>query len=222
MNRQKGDGPLMVAIVTGGHTFDVPAFRDLWRDLPGVDAYVQSMEDWADDVAKVRDQYDVTVFYGMPIATPTGQEPWPARRNREALEALGATTQGILVLHHAIVAYPEWSLWGEIVGVKDRRTTVAFNETMHVRIADPAHAITASVAPFDIIDETYANLNPDASCHALLTTDHPKSMPVIAWTRAYREARVFCLQLGHDGQAWRNDGFRTVLRRGIEWCAGRA
>jgi type 1 glutamine amidotransferase len=55
----------------------------------------------------------------------------------------------------------------------------------------------------------------------LLTTDHPKSMKTLGWVRQHRNARVFCLQSGHDGVTWASPEFRTVLERGIRWCAGR-
>lgn len=55
----------------------------------------------------------------------------------------------------------------------------------------------------------------------LLSTDHPKSMKTLAWARQYKKARVFCLESGHDNQAWANPHFREILRRGILWCAGR-
>ena len=35
--------------------------------------------------------------------------------------------------------------------------------------------------------------------HILLTTDHPRSMRTLAWTRTFRHSRVFCLQPG-DGE----------------------
>jgi type 1 glutamine amidotransferase len=56
--------------------------------------------------------------------------------------------------------------------------------------------------------------------HILLTTDHSPSMHNIAWTRHYRNARVFCYQSGHDNRVYANPGFRAVLGRGIQWCAG--
>jgi type 1 glutamine amidotransferase len=59
-----------------------------------------------------------------------------------------------------------------------------------------------------------------ASSRVLLTVDHPKSARTLAWTRTYRDARVFAFQLGHDNQAWVNESFREVLGRGIGWAAG--
>ena len=40
-------GSLRVAVVTGGHAFDVPNFHRLFRQLPGIDAYPQHLEHFA-------------------------------------------------------------------------------------------------------------------------------------------------------------------------------
>jgi type 1 glutamine amidotransferase len=70
-------------------------------------------------------------------------------------------------------------------------------------------------------DETYTMPEPASDCEVLLTTDHPKSMKTIAWTRQHRHARVFCFQSGHDNLAWECAGFRQTLARGIFWAAGK-
>ena len=44
-----------------------------------------------------------------------------------------------------------------------------------------------------------------------------QSIPTLGWTRRWGEARVFCLQLGHDNDAWKVPQFREVLRRGLLW-----
>ncbi len=71
-----------------------------------------------------------------------------------------------------------------------------------------------------MVDEAYAMEAIAGDSEILLTADHPLSMKAIAWTREYGRARVFCYQSGHDGQAYRNPSFRTVLARGIRWTAG--
>jgi type 1 glutamine amidotransferase len=72
-----------------------------------------------------------------------------------------------------------------------------------------------------MVDETYAMADAGTGSEILLTMDHPRSMKTIAWTRPYRNSRVFCFQCGHDNQAWENPNFREVLARGIRWTAGR-
>jgi type 1 glutamine amidotransferase len=126
------------------------------------------------------------------------------------------------VLHHAVVAYPQWPLWGEISGVPQRSKVGGMVEqTVHVEIADPTHPITKGLGPFDIIDEIYITADAGEGNHVLLTTDHPQSMKTIAWTRLHNASRVFCYQSGHDDVAFSNPYFRNVLARGIQWCARR-
>jgi len=39
----------------------------------------------------------------------------------------------------------------------------------------------------------------------------------IAWTRTFRESRVFCLQSGHDSEAFADANFRRILANAIQW-----
>ena len=53
-------------------------------------------------------------------------------------------------------------------------------------------------------------------------TDHPKmAMVAMAWTHPFKNARVLCLQPGHNNDSYADPNFRTVLSRGIQWAAGR-
>ena len=207
---------ISAAVITGGHAFDVPGFHALFRSLPGVDSYIQHMENFASDVGKVRDRYDVLVFYNMPREDPEG-------RVKGALEALGTTGQGVLLLHHGILSHREWPFWDELVGITDRMADFEFQHGVRLRVdvADAEHPITQGLEPWDMVDETYLMNEPGEGCQVLLTVDHPKSMSAIAWTRSFRDCRVFCLQSGHDNETYVDPSFRTVLSRGIQWCARR-
>lgn len=39
--------PITVAVITGGHSYDVMSFQRLFRSLDGVEAYIQHMDDFA-------------------------------------------------------------------------------------------------------------------------------------------------------------------------------
>lgn len=209
-----------VAVVTGGHPFDVPGFHALFRSLPGADCYIQHLEDYVSDAGKVREAYDVVLFYTMPRGVP----PEPGRgyegRIGRALERLGKTEQGIFLLHHAILTYADWPFWSEMVGIADREIS-SYHHGMDLRIevADRDHPITRGLDAWEMVDETYVMDEPDGS--VLLTADHPQSMKTIGWARTFGRARVFCFQSGHDNQTWVNPNFREVVARGIRWCAGR-
>ena len=215
--------PLQVAVITGGHLFDVPNFHRLFRALDGIEAYIQPMADFAASPEKVRDSYDVLLFYIMLMEDPAeAKAPRPANQVRAVLERLGATEQGLVIMHHALLAYPKSALWSEVVGIADRRFTFDHDQTLQVRVADADHPITRGLPQsWEMIDETYNMASAGEGSSILLTVDHPKSMKTIAWTRQYKKARVFCTESGHDNQTWVNPNFKQVLRRGILWSARR-
>ena len=217
-------GKTTTAVITGGHAFDVPGFHDLFRSLPEVDAYIQPMEDFVADTGRVREQYDVLVFYNMHRDVPPDGATGYEGRLRNALEGLRDTGQGILVLHHAILAYIGWPLWADLVGIGDRTlTSFHHGANLGIQVADADHPITRGLESWEIVDETYVMNDPESpdGNRILLTVDHPQSMCHIGWTRSFGRSRIFCYELGHDDGAYTNPGFQTVLSRGIEWCAGR-
>jgi hypothetical protein len=213
---------LKVAVITTGHGYDVPNFHRLFRSLEGLDCYVQSLEDLLGS-GKARAEYDVLCFFHMPPGEPAPKGRGWQGRVRSAMESIGKMDQGIVVLHHGILAWLDWPFWGELVGMSDRTfDDFHHDETMRIDIADGDHPITVGLEAWDIVDETYEMSEPDAADNRmLLTVDHPQSMKAVAWTRTHGKARVFCYQLGHDNIAWENEGFRTVLAQGIRWSAGR-
>lgn len=211
--------PIRIAVVTGGHSYDVPSFHKFFRSISDADIMIQHMDDFASSPQEVREDYAAVVFYTMLMETPTDEGiPWYAGKPRQALEHLGQTEQGIFVLHHALLSYPEWPIWNEIVGIHDRRFGFDIGESIHVQVVDPNHPITRGLSSWTMIDETYKMADAEADSQILLTVDHPKSMRTLGWARRYRKSRVFCLQSGHDPRTWENEHFREVIRRGILWC----
>ncbi|MCB0061303.1 MAG: ThuA domain-containing protein [Caldilineaceae bacterium] len=209
---------LTVAVITGGHSYDVINFHKLFREIPGIDAYIQHIDDFATSPDAVRDSYDVLLFYIMMREGPTDELPGYRGKPKQALEHLGETEQGIVILHHGLLAYPEWPHWNELVGITDRTLHgYAHDETMTIRVTDPHHPITKDLPDWTLVDETYNMADAGPDNEILLTVDHPNSMRTVAWTRQYQRSHVFCCQLGHDNQAWENVQFRTVLTRGIHW-----
>jgi uncharacterized protein len=215
---------LKVAVVTGGHSYDVPNFHRLFRAIvSGLDVYVQNMDDFASSPVETRDAYDVVLFYIMLMDGPKDEGlGWYQGKPKSALEHLGETRQGIVVLHHALLAYPQWQPWSDIAGINERKFGYYMAQTVTTQIANAQHPITAGLGGWTMVDETYtmADTDPAAGNDILLTYDHPQSSRTIAWARAYRQSRVFCYQAGHDNVTWADMNFQQVLKRGILW-AGR-
>jgi len=212
-----------VAVITGGHPFDVQPFHHLFEQLPGIKAYIQHTDEFTSSPQEVRDGYDALVFYGMLKDTPTNEAPWYARKPLAALERLGQTHQGIVVLHHALLAYPDWPVWDEIAGVQARiMRSYHPGESLGVQVAAPEHPICQGVSDFEMVDETYMmDVKPDAveGNQVVLTTQHPRSIRSLGWARTYQNARVFCFASGHGEATYANPGFQRVLANGILFVA---
>jgi hypothetical protein len=212
---------IRLAVVTGGHPFDVVGFHELLHQVcqRGVAPYLQHLDDLACASAETLTSYDAVLFYFFPLTGPVDEgQPWHAGRPRAAIEHLIAHGTGLIVLHHALLAFPGWDLWDQVVGC-DRRAEFSFHpeRTVRVTVADGAHPITAGTAAWSMTDETYRMGAPEGT--PLLQVDHPDSMPVVAWTRRCGASRVVCLQPGHDAQAWNEPGFQRVLTNSIAWAA---
>lgn len=204
--------PIKVVVLTGGHGYDEPNFQKLFQSLEGVQATIQTMDQFVAAPVAVRDSYDAVLFYHMLMPTPQGP-------TKEALEHLGSTEQGLLVLHHALLAYPQWSVWTDIMGIANRKFGYHHDQKLHVNVVQDQHPITKGLKSWDMIDETYTMADAGEGSEILLNTDHPKSMKTLGWARQYQKSRVFCLESGHDNQTWVDPNFREVLRRGLLWCA---
>jgi hypothetical protein len=214
------EGKIKTAVITGGHSFEVLSFHKLFRGLFTVDAYIQHLEDFASSPQTMRDGYDVLCFYFFPQGEPTDEaQPWWAGKPKAALERIGKTKQGVVVLHHALLAYRDWPFWNDLVGIENREFDYYHDQRINVHFTPVEHPITEGLSAWTLTDETYDMADAGQGSEILMTTDHSKSMATIAWTRAIGQARVFCNELGHDHQAWEHPTFRTVLERGIRWAA---
>ncbi|MBT4137804.1 MAG: hypothetical protein HOE48_07810 [Candidatus Latescibacteria bacterium] len=212
---------IRVAVVTGGHSFDVPNLHKLFRALEGVDAYVQHMENFVSARHRVKDWYDVVLFYSMLGFRDQGKPRYPDKPVQTMGDVLDAGI-GVVMLHHAILSYTDWDLWKDMVGLDaESFTGYSHDEKMNIAVADSEHPITRGIVDWEMLDDTYEMEEPDADSQVLLTTDHSACMKTIGWTRQAEKSRVFNLQSGHDNHTWVDENFQAVLLRGIQWAAGR-
>lgn len=208
-------GKVKAAVITEWHPFDVMNFQRLFWRFDDVEAYPQAWDIFVQDPN--RDEYDVAVYYNMSFPAPPADDP----RRRYVENDLGGTGQGVVLLHHAILSYENWPQWNGVSGTTERAFRYFRDQELHCRVVERAHPITRGVDDFTIVDESYTMAEPDTDNQILITTEHPKSLRALAWTRTYRSSRVFCYQSGHDNTTWSDNNFQTVLQRGILWAACR-
>lgn len=221
---QEGDmkmsDKIKVAVLVEFHPFDIVNFQKMLWSFEDCECYVQAFDLFAQDEEN-QGGYDAVLYYNMSLP----ELPADSKVRKYLSDKLGSTKQGILLLHHALLSFPEWDLWTQVTGVEKRCVPGFFqyhqNETVRTQALVPSHPILRGVSDWAMQDETYIISEPsEEGNQVLLRTDNANSIKNIAWTRTYRNSPVFCYASGHDNQAYGNEQFRKVLHNAIRWCAG--
>lgn len=213
-----------VLLITGGHPYEREPFEMLWKSFPYVtlqEAQYPDAEAWF--TPQRAGEIDVFAFYDF------GQRmSATAQRNFVELTRRG---KGFVFLHHALLGHADWPEYIRIVGGAwidtpreiDGKTyppsQYACDQQVSVAIAGE-HAITRGQQDFMLHDETYQQLYIAQDNTPLLTTTHPRSDRMLAWTRRYERARVVYLQPGHGPTTYCDPNFRRILGRALQWAAG--
>ncbi len=213
----KAENPVRALIVTGGHEHDA-AFYSIFDGYDISSVVEPSSRAYRKDL---RTLFDTVVMYD------SNQEIDDAERKNlaEFLES----GKGLVVLHQALGNYNSWRWWYEtVVGGRylltadqglGKSTQTPKQELFIKRVEQ--HPVTAGIGPMHLWDETYKGMwiSPDVT--VLLRTDNPTSDGPVAWISPYTKSRVVTVQLGHDGRAHNDPGYRRLVRNALLWSAGR-
>lgn len=218
-----------VAVVTGGHPYNHEEFMKLFEGYPDVSFEHRPQATGGELFEQIDKQnwpYDVVVLYNF------NQKITP--QQQENLVWLLDKGMGLVILHHANDAYPDWPTYHDISGVESHfgkwqqngveMAPSGFTGGIHfkVHIADPNHPITRGMSDYDAVDETYCRRTFSPDNHLLLSTDEATSDKPLCWARNFHgKARVVYLQSGHDQQMYQNPTYRELVVRALRWTAGR-
>ncbi len=219
------DAKLRVLLTFGGHGFQQEPFFAMFDGMKDIEYTKAPMPESAGLLKPgLEKDYDAIVMYDM-VGRITPEQ-------QEAFVALLKKGIGLVSLHHNMGAHRDWDEFRKITGGKFILEPVeiegqqypksgwAHGQDMKVTVADTKHPITKGVKDFEIHDETYNNYYTAADVKVLLTTDHPKNDPELAWVKDYGKSRVFYFMLGHDDKAYADANFIRILHQGIRWTAG--
>ena len=216
-----------VLIITGGHGFEKEPFFKIFADDPEI-TFTAAEHSKANASAYERDDllsYDVVVLYDMPKEITESQ--------KAKFLSLFEKGIGVVVLHHALVSYPNWPEYEKIIGgrypepVPSQPGTVTeeagyqHDVEIPVVIVATNHPITAGLRNFTIKDEIYWGFRVRPDVMPLITTTHPRSGKPLGWTRTEHKSRVVFLQLGHGPSAFNDENYRKLLAQSIRWVATR-
>lgn len=206
-------------LITGGHEHET-SFYSLFDGYNDLGRVAVSSSDIAFQ-SDLRSKYDVLIMYDFSRdLNETG------RKNlRDFVEG----GKGIVVLHHALLNYQKWPWWyEEVVGGSyrlqregDTPSSSYKGEQQINVILGEKHPITATLKPFQTLDESYKNMWLSPRVRPLLMTDNPNSDHLLAWIGPCATSRVVAIQLGHGPIIFSNPAYRTLVHNAIRWSVGR-
>lgn len=229
MNKTLTPNKISVAIIVGGHAYDVPAFKRLFDSFDDVAAYPQDISNFSRAWGVTPDTYDVLLFYNAGGDTAESMDKTWGTGTSAAVEAIGQKKQGVVMLHHAIRSYLAWPKWSELLGIPHEQRegsnfTAQFGQTMKITVTDPTHPISHGIEPWEVVNEAWPTMEwiPKSDAQVIMTTDNEVTKTkTMAWCHDVENTKVFCLTPGHDDQAYSQSSYRTTLHRGLRWAAGR-
>ena len=211
--------PLRLLVVTGGHDYPT-SFYTLFEDPARFewDHAISNHEAFRSDL---RAKYDVLVLYDSSTAISEAE--------RENLTDFAKANKGVVVMHHAIVDYPDWEWWWrDVVGGKylvRSEGGMPASTYLHDQeiIVEPVgeHPIITGLGSMRLSDETYKGMWISPQVNVILKTNHPTSDGPVAWVSPFKDSRVAFIQLGHGELAHRHAGYRRLVRNAILWSGER-
>lgn len=212
-------GVLRVLVVTGGHDYPT-SFYTVFENNGNFqwDHATSNHEAFRTDL---RAKYDVLVLYDSSAEISDAE--------KKNLTDFAKANKGIVVLHHAIVDYPDWEWWWrDVVGGRyllkpecGRPASTYLHDVGFSIEPVGTHPILAGIGPLDIYDETYKGLWISPDVQVILKTYHPSSDGPVAWISPFKDSRVVFFQLGHGEPAHRHAGFRRLVQNAILWTGAR-
>jgi len=207
--------------VTGGHEFH-ESFWDVFKSRAEWKMERRAHE--PADTCTVYDRpiapdFDAALLYDMPRNITE-----PQQRNLLALFEGGV---GVVILHHALAALQQWATFEEITGLRMREKgegglppyTYKHDVDFELQRVDIKHPVLAGVPSFSMIDETYGRMYYHPDIQPLMVTNHATSIPVLVWTRTYKNSRLVMIQPGHGPQIFGSQDFRRLIANSVQWVA---
>jgi type 1 glutamine amidotransferase len=221
------DAKLKVLVVTGGHGFEQEPFFKMFKENADITFTHAEHAKTSATVYEREDllNHDVVVLYDM-AKNITEQQ-------KAKCLALFDKGIGLVVLHHALVSYPDWAEFERIIGGRyqepdpkkpgtvTEKAGYEHDVEIPVVVVAKDHPITAGLKDFTIHDEIYWGYRVDKDVTPLITTTLPKSGKPLGWCRLEGKSRVVYLQLGHGPEAFNNDHYRKLVAQSVQWTAKR-
>lgn len=222
--------PLRVLILTGANNHDwrttTPVLRRMFEEHPRF-RVVRVVEQPADCDSATFGACDVVVSNWSAFPEMTGRQWGPVAE--AAFVDFIRRGGGFVVFHAAGATSQDWPEFQQLVGLTWSPGTTGHARVApcKIEIADREHPITRGLEDFWTVDELWHAMvsigKPEYSvlCRAFSAPQWQGSgryEPALVVTRM-EAGRGVNLILGHEADAMKNPGWRTLMFRGAEWAA---
>jgi uncharacterized protein len=162
-----------VLAVTGGHSFDLDAFRTMFSDICAerdwlwAHAVQPSAQQWFDSTQA--GVWDAIVCHDIPgLHLKRGEPPaatGPTDDQKSTITAMLEAGQGLVVTHHSLAGWPAWDGWATALGGRfnyapgrlgdaDWPSSGTRIDTYRAQVVE-RHPVTEGVDDFTLTDELY-------------------------------------------------------------------
>lgn len=219
--------PLRVLILTGANNHDWRATTPVLKailEVTGkfavdVETNVPAMQ--PDSLSK----YDAVLSNFNTYGQKNPGEVWNAEMRAAFLDFI-RSGHGFVVVHAGSSVFNDWPEFQQIAGATwGKGTSHGRMHTNEIHILPTGSPITAGLKDFTMFDEFWQNAQVAPGALALATVTPktefggPGKPEPIAFATEFGRGRGFTLLLGHNTQAMESDGFKILLRHGVEWAA---
>jgi type 1 glutamine amidotransferase len=176
--------------------------------------------------ARSLEPYDVIVSNWNAFGTGPGSAAW-SPETREAYLDFVRRGKGHVVVHAGSSSFDDWKDYRRLTLAtwKMDQTSHGPNHEFPVRIEDATHPVTAGLEGFTTTDELWNRPGLGEGVQVLASSFSATEAegtgrwePTVLADR-FGEGRSLTILLGHDVRAMSTPGFRTLLRRAVEWAA---
>lgn len=205
----KSTTPMLVGILRSAGRFEVDVC-----DRPGA------------LTARELTSYDVVLCNWNAFGLDPATSVWPEETKSAYLDFV-RQGRGHVVVHAGAASFPDWSEYLELTLAtwKDGQTSHGPIHEFPVRLENVLHPVTEGLASFTTRDELW-NAPGLAEGAEVLASSYsaPDQGGTGRWEPAvlagrFGQGRTLTVLLGHDAEAMDDPGFRTLLRRAVEWAA---
>ena len=154
----------------------------------------------------------------------TGEATWPPFAKDAYMEFV-RRGGGHVVVHAGSSSFPQWEEYHELT-LATWKTGQTRHDKQHaftVDFTDDTHPITQGLQSFEYFGELWLTPSVQEEATVLATASSPltpnEQNDPVAFASNFGKGRSFTLLLGHDDIAMNNDGFQSLLTRGVYWAA---